>query len=530
MIGGTGRAPSGRMRKATILVLLVVGVAAVLRLYDLELRPPHHDEGVNGWFVERILRSGYYEYDPANYHGPLYFYLLAGTRRLLGFGLWQLRLPGALIGIAACLLPLLLRRRIGGPAAIASCAFLAVSPTLVYYARYAIHETLLAALGLLAAACVLRWAASGRAGWLFGAAAAIAGMVATKETTVLFLAAAGLWLAGEVVVESLRARRLMVLGRPCTPSVRTVVLAVSLLAVMCAIHVVAYTGAFRVPGHTGAQLWRSVQAYFLWQDTGTGETGHNKAAWYYLLIGARYELVLYAFALLGTVAGFRERAVRGPGLVGLAMLGLYSLIPYKMPWLPMSWLALLALPAGHGLVVVLRFARAKLGRVAAAGALVAALAPAVAITWRSSFVDPADKQEALAYAHTDAAYDEWFGYVRAAARTVGARNLWIGVDSEVTWPLPWLLTPYRYTRWSARGDEHVIIAAQSRAKNVERRLTGRYLRRTFPFRDGAEPMVVYLREQGFSQILDESARASMTVVGPSPLVQASARSAATRLQ
>ena len=506
--------PGGMRKTIPILVLIVVGVAALLRLYGLELRPPHHDEGVNGWFTEHVVRKGYYYYDPANFHGPSYFYILAATRRLLGFGLWELRLPGALIGLAACFAPLLLRRRIGWPAALAACAFLAVSPTLVYYARYAIHETLLASLGLLAAACILRWAASGKVRWLFGAAAALAGMIATKETTVLFVAAGGLWLLGETIVESVRSRRVIVLGRRWVPSLRAAGLGVAIIGLMFAIHVVAYTGAFQAPGSTGDQLWRSVQAYFLWQDTGLHESGHVKSAWYYLLLGARYELVLYAFALLGTVVGFRERMVRGPALVGLLMLGLYSLIPYKMPWLPTSWLMLLALPAGHGLVFAILWARARAGRRAAIGMFVVALAPALAITWRSSFVAPADRQEALAYVHTDAAYNEWFGYMQAAGRIAGTRSVSVAVVSKVTWPLPWSMMPYR-TRWHARGSEHVIIAAESRAHDVEQKLDARYLRRKFPFRASAEPVVIYLRQQAFAPLLDEPALAAMAVVGPS---------------
>jgi uncharacterized protein (TIGR03663 family) len=167
-------------RTIVVAIVAIAAVAAVLRLWHLELRPPHHDEGVNGWFTENILHDGYYAYDPENYHGPLYFYLLTASRKLLGFGLVSLRMPGALIGLGACFIPLMLRRRLGWSVTLASCAVLATSPTLVYYARYAIHETLLAALGLLAAACMLRWADRGHRYWLVAAGASIAGMVATK--------------------------------------------------------------------------------------------------------------------------------------------------------------------------------------------------------------------------------------------------------------------------------------------------------------------------------------------------------------
>ncbi len=505
--------PSAR-RAIVVLVLVLIAVAAFVRIWQLELRPPHHDEGVNGWFAERVAKDGYYVYDPANYHGPTFFYLLAAARKVLGFGLWQLRLPAALIGLAACFLPLLLRRRIGLPAALAACAVLATSPTLVYYARYAIHETLLAGLGLLATACTLRWADRSSARWLFGAGAAIAGMVATKETTVLFIAAGMLWFAGEVAAETLRARSLVIFGRRGAASLRGLAAIGAVLATMVVIHVVMYTGAFRVPGRIGEQLWRSVQAYLLWQKTGIDESGHIKSVWYYVHLGLRYEAVLYGLALVGTVTRFRERAIRGPAIVGFAMLGLYSAIPYKMPWLPTSWLMLLAIPAGAGAVVLVRLARRWLGRMAVVVVVTTTLVPALAITWRSSFVDPADVSEDLAYVHTSTDYNEWFGYVQLAARLEGTRNVRIAIDSDVVWPLPWAMTPYRNARWQALGDEHVIIAAQSRAIAVESRLAARYLRRTYRFRDSAEPVVVYLRQKTFAPVLDAAQVAGMTVVQP----------------
>ena len=40
------------------------------------MKPPHFDEGINGWFVDQMMRTGYYKYDPSNYHGPLHFYVL----------------------------------------------------------------------------------------------------------------------------------------------------------------------------------------------------------------------------------------------------------------------------------------------------------------------------------------------------------------------------------------------------------------------------------------------------------------------
>src|SRR5581483_569011 len=55
--------------------LAILVAAALLRLLFLTVKPLHHDEGVNGNFLVTLFRTGYYHYDPANYHGPSLYYL-----------------------------------------------------------------------------------------------------------------------------------------------------------------------------------------------------------------------------------------------------------------------------------------------------------------------------------------------------------------------------------------------------------------------------------------------------------------------
>src|SRR4051812_7401466 len=83
-------------RLLALLPWVILGLALALRLWNLPLRPPHSDEGVNGWFSQRVLSEGFYHYDPENYHGPLHYYLLALAQLLLGRNLWALRLPTVL--------------------------------------------------------------------------------------------------------------------------------------------------------------------------------------------------------------------------------------------------------------------------------------------------------------------------------------------------------------------------------------------------------------------------------------------------
>src|SRR5579872_2200235 len=58
---------------------VLFGLAALLRIWALTVKPMHHDEGVNGFFMTSLFREGTYHYDPANYHGPTLYYLALTT-------------------------------------------------------------------------------------------------------------------------------------------------------------------------------------------------------------------------------------------------------------------------------------------------------------------------------------------------------------------------------------------------------------------------------------------------------------------
>jgi uncharacterized protein (TIGR03663 family) len=145
----------------------VLLVAVLVRLYQLELRPMHHDEGVNGFFLNNLMRSGILNYDPNNYHGlTLYYFTLPLARfaeHLQMLDSWVLRLVPVIFGVATVWLTLNLRRYLGAVGALAAAALLALSPGVVFFSRYFIHEMMFAffTLGLVVAALRL-YEAGGR--------------------------------------------------------------------------------------------------------------------------------------------------------------------------------------------------------------------------------------------------------------------------------------------------------------------------------------------------------------------------------
>ena len=100
---------------------VIIGVALLLRVYDLNLKPPHHDEGVNGFFLTDLYRNGNYKYQPENYHGPtLYYFSLAVCAvngvlfgKEAGLSTFSVRLTTALFGVGIIWLIFSLRRQLG---------------------------------------------------------------------------------------------------------------------------------------------------------------------------------------------------------------------------------------------------------------------------------------------------------------------------------------------------------------------------------------------------------------------------------
>jgi predicted membrane-bound mannosyltransferase len=122
--------------------VIITAIAAFLRFFWLELKPMHHDEGVNGFFLTRLFREGIYQYDPANYHGPDLYYISLVFARLFGLNTISVRASVAIFGVLTVVLVFFLRRYIGTIGSLAAGLFLALSPGMVYISRYFIHEIL----------------------------------------------------------------------------------------------------------------------------------------------------------------------------------------------------------------------------------------------------------------------------------------------------------------------------------------------------------------------------------------------------
>ncbi len=139
-------------------------LAVALRFVHLGLKPFHHDEGVNGWFLTNLFREGSYKYDPANYHGPTLYYISLAFVNVFGLETLPVRWSVAIWGVLMVVFAFWLRRYIGDIGSLFAALFLALSPGMVYISRYFIHEIFFVFLALAVVVALVQFIEREKAG------------------------------------------------------------------------------------------------------------------------------------------------------------------------------------------------------------------------------------------------------------------------------------------------------------------------------------------------------------------------------
>ena len=353
-----------------IAVVAILLVAAILRLYDLNLVPLHHDEGVNGNFLVRLVREGYYHYDPANYHGPTLYYFAAVVawilRPLLGpnanLTTTGIRCVPALFGLATIGLVFTLRRNLGTITTLSAALLLAISPGAVYLSRYFIHETLFVFFTLGIVVALLKYFEKPHPGYLILAGLSAALLFATKETAMISLAVLVISLVVTRVygsfwrsIDNTTKQKKREAGSSKDRDYRTFaeraggssMLAVWLvvaLAVFIVAYVLFYSSFFT---NYPQGIYDSLKTFQFWTKTGQEAHKHPPATYIWWLLEQESPLLVLGAmgAIVAVLKPVKSFAVFS-ALWAFGLIAAYSLIAYKTPWLALNFIVPLALTSG----------------------------------------------------------------------------------------------------------------------------------------------------------------------------------------
>ena len=498
---------TGRLKTLPWIEIGILALAAALRVALLDIKPPHFDEGVNGWFADQMTRNGFFRYDPTNYHGPLHFYALFLSQTLFGRNLWALRLPAVVASLLAVWSILRFRDHFGAtPARIAALA-MALSPAYVFYGRYSIHESWLVFFSSLFLWSVLGLWEKGERRFLFALLAAASGMILTKETYVVhagsfLLAGIVLWLWQKVLP-----------SRPQLPVARQqwtwrdlgIGVTLALLAI-----IFFYSGTFLdFPALTGL-----FETFAAWFHTGVEAAGHEKTSYqlgplnyYWVALMARYEWpALLGLALSLQFIAPSEPRLRYIAIYGCGVLLAYSLIPYKTPWCVISILWPFYLTLGSTVSAQTEQRVGRLGNSILRLVIAISLVVSAFSSIRLNFFRFTDEKEPYVYVQTyheiETLTEPLLEMARRDPRYYHVRGQ---VVLESYYPLPWMLGDFTQIGFYKKEeppeiyDGDFIVAQKDQAEQIEAALIDDYYKRNFRLRDSQDECVAYFRRKMYEE-------------------------------
>ena len=518
---------------AFIALIGLVGIGAlILRGPQLGRRPMHGDEAINAVKFRGLYERGQYTYDPHQFHGPSLYYLtlpfvpwFGPSANWLDFNEATYRRLSVACGVALVLLVLLVGDGLGRVSAWFAAVLTALSPAMVFYSRYYIHEMPLVLFTFGAIGSGWRFWRTGRVGWVLVCALCLAMMHTTKETCVIVyfamltgLALSALW--GRYVCHE--KNRWFTRSRPW--------LLVSAAAIATAVSIAFFSSFFT---HARGPL-DSLLAYTHYVKR-AGDSIHIHPWFFYLKMffftqnaaGPFWtEGLIMGLALIGGGAALSRRAIemkyvplaRFTTFFTLAMVIVYSAIPYKTPWTGLGMLHGLIILAGIGATAVVRAVPMTTLKVVAVLMIAGA-------TWQlgqqaagTAFRFSADQRNPYIYAHPTLDMVQLVRRVdELSSLHPEGRRMSIQVVANNYWPLPWYLRRFEHAGYwdkpPERAEAAVLIVEADKSSAVESAMENRdAYSQGFPrgLRHGVIVML-YVENKLWERFMDERRATSLDI-------------------
>jgi uncharacterized protein (TIGR03663 family) len=451
-------------RTLTLGLLLAVIAALALRCPQLAVRPMHNDEAVNAIKLRDLWERGSYQYDPSEYHGPTLLYAALGWMKLTGpaefvnFDESQLRLVTVIFGAGLILLLPLVADGLGRRAAICAGILTAISPAMVFYSRYFIHEMLLVFFTFLAIAAGWRYTRNHKLVWALIAGAAVGLMQATKETFVLALAA----MMAALILNAVWSRLRAPVVTPFPFIFRHLLFA---LFAWCAVALTLFTSFFT---NRNGPL-DAVRTYLPWLHRAGGASPHihswnfylERLLWFHSGKGPVWsEGLILGLALIGIIVAFvrRETAEGNAGFVRflafytIILTVIYSVISYKTPWCLLNFWQVAILLAGFGAVALLDWLERPAVKFAVGALLLLGAGQLAFQAWQAGVQFASDSRNPYVYAQTSPDILNLVARLDALAQVEPLKYqmvVKIMAPGGDYWPLPWYLRRFKHVGyWS----------------------------------------------------------------------------------
>lgn len=467
-------------RLGALAVLLAIAGALALRLPQLDLRPLHNDEAVNAVKVTELWQHHRYAYDPDEYHGPtLHYFSLpflwsSGAPDADHLHDSTLRLVTVALGVGLIVLLLLFADGLGWAAIGWSALFIAISPAMVFYSRYFIHEMPLVFFTALTIGAGWRYCRSRQLRWAIAAGVGLGLMWATKETFVFTVAAMGIAAVVTMILETKKVSFNDINWKHVALAALTTLL---VWAVLFSSFFTNWNG-----------LADSFRTYLPWIKRAGGHSPHiypwyfyfERLAWFHPAKSPVWsEALILVLAIIGaavSLSGKKSALHKFLVLYTVILAAVYCFISYKTPWCLLSFYLGMILLAGVGATALLACFRAPMLKFTIATALVGLSAQLTWQAWRASFAYASSPKNPYAYAQTVPDLLNLVKKVEGIGKIAPERFssvVKVIAPGSDYWPLPWYLRRFNHVGFydalpSDPFAPMVIVSSQLNARLDDR--------------------------------------------------------------
>ena len=469
-------------RKLAVIIVGIFLIALVIRLSIIDLRPLHHDEGVDAIsFVKPLYDSGEYQYNPkAPYHGPFLYYANAVSFTIFGVNEFGLRFFGVLFSSLLVLFVYPLRKYLGYFGSIAAAFFIVLSPIFVHYSTYSSsHELPFLLFELSIVVFFFLFYESRERKYLYAGVVSIGLLFTTKETAyaamllffLSFLGVIACTKTKKTYFASIKNNIRQVVSLVLT--YRKDVIASVLIAFF--VFAVFYTSFFKYPNNLLPTVTDTLPYMLSFSQV---YKGHEKPFLYYTDLFWKYDIALLAFTLIG-LSYFRKNIfVRFIAFLSVLTWLSFSYVDYKTPWLVLHIMLPMVFVAGIGAQEIYR----KIGKYAIL-IMVIVFVYTTWISYNTNYIEHSGQFNQLAYVTTTPELVDVVNRIYTFNKSAEIKVL-----SPEHWPLPWYLRDYKrvgyYGQIIDKPDADVVIVKKEDKEKLQGNLTGTYDIRDYQLRYG----------------------------------------------
>ena len=333
----------------------------------------------------------------------------------------------------------------------------------------------------------------GRVIYLILASACVSLMFATKETAFITLgtmaaACVCVWLwrrifhgffLGELLPDELSAKELTWANFKTALGNRADLILISVAAAVVFIYVgvLFFSSFFTFP----EGVWRAFEAYTLWTKTGSHEHTQN-GTWAYLKWGLAIEAPIFILAAIGMVISLikaRHRFAMFTGFWAFGLFTAYTIIPYKTPWLAISFILPMCIIAGYAINEMAAAKNASYKVLAG----ICAVGASIILAYQSyelNFVRYDDDKMPYVYVDTKRDFLEMINEIDRYADTSGkGKDAVIQIVSPDYWPMVWYVNDYTHANFfghpvDADNAEMIVAKKGDQDAEVMRRYSANY--------------------------------------------------------